>query len=609
MISPIQITLLNDHHLPILFLPDGAQNLLIEVQNNSGGDVVFDQQKQFHLQLLLRPKTLREPRKTLQLVKAANGFPSHSDLQTAAREGSNWNDPVIADDIPGPFQGVKGFVTVSLKANGRAPLKHGERLLLMLSGATPEATSQGTRISRVEIKHSLVPGLTLPEVAHLHLLNISQFAFLAEDRDNSITSARSQPFAAAFVGSNQVLNDNTTETTLTIRILNIQDAPLNVSANSELEISWFLTGFPGALTDTGRMTVDAPQQAFWKPVDAITESGGIGRRKMKPVAIASPFQKNQPSLLNLSFTVPAAIQSGFAPLILEWRNLPDAADGQLTLLVQIGGIAVDQTDPDITRIVSAKPLRFDTADAVEMGSFSATASFLTMRTAGGNRFRSGIRLRVFNDQLGFDIENDERHESNGLNISRLTAGGTFTSLFIDKQNGNVGVATTSPRSRLEVLTDAPGETPVLTLTNQRGGLGTAAALDFYTFKSSFNASARIEAIDVGYFSNDILFLVNRPGAANNGLVERMRMNCFGQVGIGTKEPNPNSKLEVAGNIAAKGLLIGPSWSLTASGPDLVLTGRSSNFTTETTFNPDGSITQRRTQGGQTKVRTVANNVF
>jgi hypothetical protein len=97
--------------------------------------------------------------------------------------------------------------------------------------------------------------------------------------------------------------------------------------------------------------------------------------------------------------------------------------------------------------------------------------------------------------------------------------------------GNVGIGTPVPVSILEANVPATGTLgPSLTLTNPGGGLNAAAAIDFNTFSSSsgtYNPSSRIEGVDDGNFANDIVFLSNRPGAPNHGLVEIMRITPSG----------------------------------------------------------------------------------
>jgi hypothetical protein len=107
-------------------------------------------------------------------------------------------------------------------------------------------------------------------------------------------------------------------------------------------------------------------------------------------------------------------------------------------------------------------------------------------------------------------------------------------------NAGIGIGTTSPRSALEASVNAGGKLgPVLTLTNPGGGQNAAAAIDFNTYNppaANYNPSARIKAKDDGNYGNHIVFLNNTPGAANNQLVERMRITSTGTVGIGTTSP-------------------------------------------------------------------------
>lgn len=112
---------------------------------------------------------------------------------------------------------------------------------------------------------------------------------------------------------------------------------------------------------------------------------------------------------------------------------------------------------------------------------------------------------------------------------QLRAGGNVTQVMI-KADGNVGLGTNTPRSDLEVQTPGAGKLgPTVTLSNSSGGGGAACAIDFNTFPpattGTYNPSSRMEAVDDNNWSNSLVFLTNKPGATNNGLVERMRVTA------------------------------------------------------------------------------------
>ena len=101
------------------------------------------------------------------------------------------------------------------------------------------------------------------------------------------------------------------------------------------------------------------------------------------------------------------------------------------------------------------------------------------------------------------------------------------------QSGMLGVNTTTPLSvsTLEADVNAPGVLgPVLSLVNLGGNFNAAAAMDFKTYAevgSPYNPGARIEAVDVGNFGDNIVFLLNNPGAPSNGLAEVLRLTPRG----------------------------------------------------------------------------------
>jgi hypothetical protein len=100
--------------------------------------------------------------------------------------------------------------------------------------------------------------------------------------------------------------------------------------------------------------------------------------------------------------------------------------------------------------------------------------------------------------------------------------------------------------KLEADASAQGALgPTLTLTNTAGAAGAAAAVDFNSYApvnngNTPNPAARVAAVDQGNYSDDIVFSSNKPGAPNNGLVERMRISSTGGVSINGDTPLSSS---------------------------------------------------------------------
>jgi hypothetical protein len=109
------------------------------------------------------------------------------------------------------------------------------------------------------------------------------------------------------------------------------------------------------------------------------------------------------------------------------------------------------------------------------------------------------------------------------------SGGTFIAnrtdsvlSFYVKNNGNVGIGTTSPAYALDVLTNAA-------ISNEGG-----AQKYLYFRQTSLlqpNAAA-VGAVDDGNYSHHLQFFTKVPGANNSALTERMRITSSGDVLIG-----------------------------------------------------------------------------
>lgn len=76
---------------------------------------------------------------------------------------------------------------------------------------------------------------------------------------------------------------------------------------------------------------------------------------------------------------------------------------------------------------------------VNVGSYSSGDQYVKVMTGPGYAHRSGIQLRVAGDIFGFDIENDDRLASKGLNIWRYEGGAPAQALFIERTTGDTTV--------------------------------------------------------------------------------------------------------------------------------------------------------------------------
>jgi len=96
------------------------------------------------------------------------------------------------------------------------------------------------------------------------------------------------------------------------------------------------------------------------------------------------------------------------------------------------------------------------SELLQVGSVATLNNTLKIFSGGGNRGYSGIDLKVFNDEFGAKIQYNEQGavgKEIGLHF-KVSQGSlsntTASSMFIGAFDGNVGVGTTTPNSKLQI---------------------------------------------------------------------------------------------------------------------------------------------------------------
>jgi hypothetical protein len=304
-------------------------------------------------------------------------------------------------------------------------------------------------------------------------------------------------------------------------------------------------------------------------------------------------------ILRLSISnIKTTLLAGYANLYVHYENIPGYWDGHITVPIQKGplvyrekeiSVGKDSTGQDQTVKVAcvgigtdkpqAKlhikkdanlPLALNVEGDVKIAGKLAINDYLSnndnyvqLNTAGDYKYKSGIKLRVFNDFFGFTIEYDDRldgQKKQGLNVLRhenSTDG--ISAVFIERTTGNIGIGIDKPQAKLHIKKDSSsplalsveGDTTIegnLLVKNGNVGIGVT--------DPNMQNMTRTLAIDKG--SKGIYGIAQeRNNSDNNGWrmslitegTKRMTIMHNGNVGIGTDYPRIS--LDVIGQIGCK----------------------------------------------------------
>jgi hypothetical protein len=162
-----------------------------------------------------------------------------------------------------------------------------------------------------------------------------------------------------------------------------------------------------------------------------------------------------------------------------------------------------------------------------------TYAFNIRDTIGNERVLIGSRstapidnitpVQMGNDNTGNLFLSSRTNTACGINF--YTSAGTTASLRATlDSSGNLGIGTSSPSSRLEVLN---GGDSIVTITGNTAS-GNFASVDFKRNTGTVNAAVRSQSVG----GNDIgeMYFMTRPSAGS--LTERMRLDSSGNLGLG-----------------------------------------------------------------------------
>jgi hypothetical protein len=139
------------------------------------------------------------------------------------------------------------------------------------------------------------------------------------------------------------------------------------------------------------------------------------------------------------------------------------------------------------------------------------------------------------------------HEADGSFGIFTGTFGSGTRQFTITSGGAVGIGTTNPNTRLDVVsTSAGSESSPLTVTNNSSSANTEVSIKLAPSSSPSNRYATISAINAAGI-NDID--VSISGSTGGTLSKGLTVNSIGRVGIGTS--SPTSRLEVSGTVKLK----------------------------------------------------------
>jgi trimeric autotransporter adhesin len=160
------------------------------------------------------------------------------------------------------------------------------------------------------------------------------------------------------------------------------------------------------------------------------------------------------------------------------------------LLVQAPKSRIEGTLEVTSSIGIAKT---DPTEALDIGDLSSGDKYIKLSSSGGSIYNNGIKLRVYTDDYGFTIMNEDDRTPQGLNIKYHNGDSNGTSaMYIDRSNGRIGINNTmTPTQELEVNGNVQA-TRFIGDGSQLTGLPTFGAFGAYVAKTGDTMSGTLQ---------------------------------------------------------------------------------------------------------------------
>jgi hypothetical protein len=258
---------------------------------------------------------------------------------------------------------------------------------------------------------------------------------------------------------------------------------------------------------------------------------------------------------------------------------------------------------------------FATTTATSIGEKLAKASNLSdLNNVATARTNLGLGSAATTDSTAYAPAAGGSSITSVGTLTGLTVSGAVTidsqTLTVDSSNDRVGVGIAGPMSKLHVRDSSSGNVVrQLRLHNEADALNTGAGIVFEMAGSSDPSvpyvNAAIDSVDTesGLRSGNLIFST-RPNntGGDAAVIERMRINATGEVGIG-KTATAGVELDVSGDIAASGsvstnTVSAPSnLNLTAGSNNVTMTGAAVSVSADNLVLNENSLSISAASGG------------